>query len=111
MESQLKDNTFVKVKGIYTRLDQTKIIFLEASGDYVRIQTTEDLYVARITMSKIAQLLPGSDFLRIHRSYIVRVASIEAINFQEGSVLVAGRDLPINPTSRKKLYELINILE
>lgn len=53
-----------------------EIISIKADGDYVSISTSDGYYLKEQTMKYYEENLPRTDFLRIHRSYIVRLSDI-----------------------------------
>lgn len=55
------------------RLDEIEIV--DAHGNYARLVTPRGNYLVRGTMAQLEQRL-GSEFLRVHRSIIVRRASV-----------------------------------
>lgn len=56
-----------------------KIKFLEAQDDYVQLYTEEGKFLKQHTMRYYESHLPSDDFLRIHRSYIVRLKEIDQV--------------------------------
>ena len=49
------------------------ILFLAADDDYVKIHTSEGSFLKNKTMAYFEKLLGEDDFVRVHRSYIVRI--------------------------------------
>ncbi len=45
---------------------------LSASGNYVEVHTVERRHLVRATLSRLAQRLDPAEFLRVHRSHLVR---------------------------------------
>ena len=70
---------FITVKGRQLRVLCREIRFIQALKDYVGIQVGARRFVVYSTMFGIEQRLPQDQFLRVHRSYIVRIGSIKAI--------------------------------
>jgi two-component system LytT family response regulator len=52
---------------------------LSAAGNYVEVYTERRCHLIRATLSRLAQRLDPLEFLRVHRSHLVRSASIVAI--------------------------------
>lgn len=92
---------FVKVEDSIRTLDVTEIKWIESMADYVKIVTADNKYTVQSTMKGIIDKLPPKDFLRIHRSYIVRVDQIT--EKKEDSVVVDGRSLPVGSSYMKEL--------
>lgn len=59
------------------RLDE--ILAVSAAGNYVDIHTARGTYLLRSTMKQLAERLPKEAFVRTHRSHMVRLQEIEAI--------------------------------
>ncbi len=83
------------------------IQYLSAAGNYVDIRARGQDYLLRSTMGEAQALLPAEDFVRIHRSHIVRVCEIERIRVERsGSGIVqlrSGGELPISKACRAQL--------
>lgn len=59
------------------------ILYLQAEGDYVRIFTSDGKYLKEQTMKYFEENLPLTQFVRVHRSYIVNVEAISRIELYE----------------------------
>lgn len=53
-----------------------KIRYLEAQDDYVMIYTTEGKHLKQATMKYFEKHLNPNDFMRVHRSYIIRLDQV-----------------------------------
>lgn len=102
------DSVFVKTGGRLVQVDLNSLFWIEAQGDYALMHAGGEDLLVHGTMKKFAQKLPENDFLRVHRSYIVRVDKIEDI---EDASLVIGRKLiPIGASYRDQLLKRIKML-
>jgi len=76
-----------------------EIDFIRAAANYVSLQIGEQVYEVREKIGEIAGRLPAGRFMRIHRSYVVRLAHIHALYPVGGGeymvALRSGRELPI----------------
>lgn len=79
------------------------ILYIESLKDYVRFHTTKGRLVVKGNLGSFMKQLPAEQFARIHRSYSVSLAKINAHNHRE--VLVEGHSLPIGHTYRQGLSE------
>ena len=52
---------------------------LSASGNYVEVHTATKRHLVRATLSRLAQRLDSAEFLRVHRSHLVRADFISEI--------------------------------
>jgi DNA-binding LytR/AlgR family response regulator len=73
------DIIFVKSKSRQVKLNTSEIYFVEALKDYVVINLLGSRYTIHSTMKDIERKLNGGDFIRVHRSFIVRLDKIAAI--------------------------------
>jgi two-component system LytT family response regulator len=112
-ESASPVNRVVVRKGTAINLipvDQIK--YVEAQDDYVMIYHAGGKALKQQTMKFYEQNLPKVDFLRIHRSYIVKVGEIKQIepygkeNYV--AILNSGDKLPVSRSGYKLLKEELN---
>jgi DNA-binding LytR/AlgR family response regulator len=82
------------------------IIWIEGSGDYVKIHLKSNAKPLLVRMSTRAMEseLPADRFIRIHKSYIVAVESITAV--RKNSVFIKDLELPIGETYREVIGQL-----
>ncbi len=59
------------------------IVYIQSDGDYVQIVTEHNKYLKEETMKYFETSLPRSQFVRVHRSYIVNVEKILRIELYE----------------------------
>lgn len=99
------DFIFIKSNKKAIRIEVKDICFIEGLGDYIKIHLKENHHVTNLTMKKMEELLPQKDFLRIHKSFIIRLKSIQAI---EGNQVIIGKNkVPIGNNYRQDFNELI----
>jgi len=112
-ESAAPVNRIVVRKGNAINLipvEQVK--YVEAQDDYVMIHHSSGKALKQQTMKFYEQNLPQKDFVRIHRSFIVRVQEINRIEPYEKdnhvAVLKSGEKLPVSRAGYKHLKEELN---
>jgi len=92
-------------------VDQLK--FVEASDDYVMIHHSSGKALKQQTMKFYEENLPKSEFVRIHRSYIVRVVEIVKIEpyskDNHVAILRSGERLPVSRSGYQQLRKELNI--
>jgi two-component system LytT family response regulator len=94
---------FLKVDRRLIKIDLSSIVYVESLGDYLKVHTVDQTYITYMTFAKLQALLPGSRFIRIHRSTIVNTACIK---FVEGNIVnIGSRELPIGQTYRDELVK------
>ncbi|GAA4282314.1 LytR/AlgR family response regulator transcription factor [Gaetbulibacter aestuarii] len=102
------DNTFMFVRSdrTMTKIDFSEIIYIESFSDYLKIHLTDKTVVTRETISAIDAKLPKTQFLRIHRSYIIAIPRI--VSFTNEYITIANTALSI---SRSYKNEVLKTLE
>jgi two-component system LytT family response regulator len=89
-----------------------EIKYLEAQDDYVMIHYKDGKALKQQTMRFYEDKLSKTDFVRIHRSYIVRVEEIKRIEpygkDNHVAVLQSGDKLPVSRSGYKQLKEELN---
>ena len=77
--AQMLDFIFVNNNGSIERLDLREVYYIRGMGDYVGIRTADKTLMVRDNLKQIEQLLGGSNFIRVHKSYIVAAGKIDSI--------------------------------
>ncbi len=104
----VKKGIFIKIDSLLVHFKMEDIIYVEAFGDYVKIHTPDKVYTAYATMKNVEKKLPESEFMRIHRSFIVRLDKIQ--NIDNSTLQIMSHILPISSTYRNDLLQKINTL-
>lgn len=77
------------------------ILYLEKDGNYITIHLKDRNILLRENMGDIFDLVPESDFVRVHKSYVVAVKHISMIEAHQ--LMVNGEKIPIGATYREPL--------
>ncbi|WP_461787855.1 LytR/AlgR family response regulator transcription factor [Pedobacter sp.] len=103
----------VKNAGVIKIIPVEAIQYLEADDDYVKLSTTEGNFQKNKTMSFFEQTLDPTQFIRIHRSYIINLAEVTKIELKEKDsyvvLLKSGIWLPVSKTGYVKLKAALGI--
>jgi DNA-binding LytR/AlgR family response regulator len=102
------DYVFVKSDTALVKVDIRQLQWVEALADYVALVTKEKKYVCHSTMKSIEAKLPVDQFVRVHRSYIVRIDQIDAI--EDKTVSVGKKIIPVGGTYRESLMNRLNLI-
>lgn len=97
---------FVNADYSMVKINFSDIIYVEGLKDYLKIHLKNAPYpvVTRMPMKTMEEQLPFSQFIRIHKSYIVSVSFITAI--RKSSVFVDLLELPLGETYREAVVAL-----
>ena len=90
-----------------------EIIFIEADDDYVRIHTADGSFLKKKTMQHFEDVLKPSEFVRVHRSYIISIPQITRIETSEKdtheAVLKNNQRIPLSKTGYPKLKAVLGL--
>ena len=99
---------FIREKGQLVGINYDDLLWFEALDNYVRIHTTRKMHTVKISMKDIEQKLPASQFIRVHRSFIVPVSRISRI--EENTIYIDKDAIPIGGQYREKLMQRLRVL-
>lgn len=99
---------FVKTEYRLQQIDLDKITYIEGLKDYVKIHLNDGStpVLSLMRLKNLEDTLPNEDFVRVHKSFIVRLTAIEAI---ERSHILIGQDrIPIGDSYKPRLYQALS---
>ncbi|MEO6167493.1 MAG: LytTR family DNA-binding domain-containing protein [Chitinophagales bacterium] len=97
------DQVFIKSNNKYIRVKLNEIIYVEAMRDFVVVYTEKAKLVTLMNLKEFSKLLPETQFIRIHRSYVVPINRVEAI---EGNLVkIINHEIPIGESYRNKVMQ------
>ncbi|MEQ9007180.1 MAG: LytTR family DNA-binding domain-containing protein [Ekhidna sp.] len=102
---KVADSIYVRDESLLVSIKTKDIQYFEAYGDYVKIGTEKKVYVIHSTLSKSEARL-NEDFVRVHRSFIVRLDKIK--NIDQSNLQVGEKIIPISQSMRPKLMSKIS---
>ena len=96
----------------FIRLKYEEIIWIEALENYVLIVTENFKHTIHFTMKALEKQLPSDTFMRVHRSFIVNIDKINAIEDNYVIVKFEGRkkNFPLAKSFKDKLLAKIKII-
>jgi DNA-binding LytR/AlgR family response regulator len=97
------DYTFVKQDNKLVKVMFRDIRFVEDMQNYIKIHLADSVMVVPSTMKAFEKVLPPSQFIRIHRSYIASVSFITAI--RSGQIALSSLQLPIGISYKDDLLK------
>jgi len=101
---------FVKSGGKMVRIKFEDIYFVEALKDYVTFHTAQGRYIVHATMKFVEEKLGRKEFIRAHRSYIVRIDKIKSIENQELIIEDLQKSIPIGGSYKEEVFSRLNLL-
>lgn len=104
-ENTTTDHFFVRTNQKMEKVKLDQILFLESMREYVCIHTNGHRYVIHQTMNRMEDELPTTQFMRVHRSYIIALKHINAIN--GNTAIINEKEIPIGGSYRKAFFEKV----
>ncbi len=104
-----KDYFFIKNNSVMTKVMIRDILWIEALGDYITINTASKKYVLHLTLKAIGERLPADKFVRVHRSYIVTVDNISAV--EDTTIYINETPIPVGALYRENFLKKLNLLQ
>lgn len=77
------------------------ILYVESLKDYVKLVTHQGTLITKISLSGLMEMLPESDFLQVHRSFLVAVGHVDA--YAADSLRVGKAEVPVGPLYKNLL--------
>lgn len=102
------ESIFIKADSRLVRINLKDICYIEALGNYMKIYTQEGRFTILSTMKEIAEKLSGNDFVRVHRSYLVRLDKIESI--EDHYIKMGAKHISIGKAYKEELASRLNLL-
>lgn len=106
--AQKPDYFFIKTDTRIVKFMFSEIQAIEAQREYIKIITPSRKVMSLVSLTSIALALP-SDFIRIHRSYIINMRHIDEVHAQE--VLIGKELYPISRNYREEFFKKLDDLK
>jgi DNA-binding LytR/AlgR family response regulator len=84
----------------------SKIKWIEAYGDYVKVVTDDETHLVLSTMKGFEKELPEGKFIRVHKSFIINLSRVE--KFNNKFIEIGTTKIPL---SRNKKEEIVKAIE
>lgn len=104
-----KKQAFIFVKSEYrqVKIDFSEVLYIEGLKDYVKIYLKDNPkpVLTLMSLKKLEEELPSEDFMRVHRSFIIGLNKIEAI--ERNHIVIGNQQIVIAPNYKKTLMDYI----
>ena len=82
-----------------------EILYIEGLNDYIKIVTNTKPIITKHLLASLEEMLPPSEFVRIHKSFIVAINKIESFNTD--SVEIARNEIPIGRSYKLNVNKIL----
>lgn len=98
---------FVKADKKVYKINLADILYIEALDDYIKVVTAVGQYLVHDTLKSMGEELPASQFMRVHKSFII--ASGKIVFIEGNFVKIGDRDIPIGASYREEVFARLKI--
>ena len=76
------ETIFLRVDGEYRQITLSQILYVSGMKDYVMfyLEGERRPLITHLTMKSVEEMLPSSQFMRVHRSFIVALSKIRSVD-------------------------------
>lgn len=94
---------FVRADFNLVKIPLADILYIEGLADYLKIYIKgRKTIVARMPMKEMMEKLPSSDFIRVHRSFILPFSKIESV--RGTTIFIGDQEFPIGRTYTEEFF-------
>jgi two-component system LytT family response regulator len=103
-DTETRDFVFINVQKKKVKILFSEIVFIESQREYIKIRTTGNEYISKMSTHEIEAILPAHLFKRVHRSFIVSIRRIESYTAE--MIEIGGLSIPIGKGYRDGMANL-----
>lgn len=97
-------NIFVRADFSLIKIPLADILYIEGLADYLKIYVKDrKTIITRMPMKDMMDKLQSSDFIRVHRSFILPFSKIEAV--RGTSIFIGDKEFPIGRTYAEEFFK------
>ena len=96
---------FIKCNSKFEKVYYREVLYIEGLQNYVVVHTKQRKLITYMTLGGLEAQLPDRQFIRVHKSYVVSVSQISAMEGNE--VIVNGIKIPISRNLKEKVVKRI----
>ena len=100
-----KRSVFIKTEHRLEKLLLDELLYIEGMRDYRRVHAVSKQIMTLQTFGELEQLIPPGIACRVHKSYMVALDKIDAI--ERDLLRVGGKEIPVSETYRASLMRLL----
>ncbi|WP_343674151.1 LytTR family DNA-binding domain-containing protein [Chitinophaga sp.] len=101
------ETIFIKSGSQTYQVKIADILYLEKEGNYITVHLRDKKILMRENMGDIFDLFPSTEFVRVHKSYVVAIRHISVIEVHQ--VIVNNAAIPIGSTFREDFRKRLGV--
>ena len=100
-----KPYIFVKSGTQYKKITKDDILYVKGMADYLTIYTASEKILTLMSFKDILSILNSSEFIRVHKSYVVSIHHIDTIS--SDSLFIQDEEITISKTYKKTFFDRV----
>ncbi|MCG1035110.1 LytR/AlgR family response regulator transcription factor [Polaribacter sargassicola] len=106
LKDYIVENIIIKADKKLHQIKFNDIYFIESLGDYIKVHLENTTLITYKTLTKMYSELPKSNFIQVHKSFIINK---NKINYIEGNlVIINAKKIPLGQKYKKTFLEFFN---
>lgn len=102
-----RDYIFVKTDYKIVKIAFPTMAYAEAKQNYTVLHTTDGKIMTLQPLKQLAEQLPSNSFVRVHKSYLVNLRKIEAV--ERNQIYIGEARIPIGETYQSAFLKVLNL--
>lgn len=108
---ELKEDDYIFVKtenkGKMAKINFEDIVYIEGLKNYVSIYTHDERIITLLNIKDLEEKLPAKQFMRVHKSYIVSMNNIKALDGNQILLRDVKAQVPLGETFRNAFFHAL----
>ncbi|MCY1481224.1 Transcriptional regulatory protein YehT [compost metagenome] len=104
-EEKQDEFLFIKTDGKLVKINLNDLLLVEGLKDYLYLHLKNEKLIVLDTLKEFEAKLPAPSFMRVHKSYIIRLDQIETI--ERNRVFIQNKIVPIGETFKIKFQDWV----
>ncbi len=101
------DSIFVKTEYKLEQIKVSDILYVEGMSEYLRLVTVNKKIMTKQNFKNIEDILPKTNFVRVHKSYMIAIDKIESI--EKNRIRINDMIIPISDSYKDLFYDKIGM--
>lgn len=97
------DSLFVKTDTHFVKVNVADIMWLESDHNYLYLVTDKAKHIVRSSFRDFMTNLPATDFMQVHKSYIVNLKKIDSFSYTD--IVINKASIPLSRNFKDELFE------
>lgn len=104
-EPVVKPFVYFRVERRMVKVNLDAILYIESMKDYIKVIATTGALITKQSISSVEALLPETQFMRVHRSFLVSLAKIKSYTAE--LIEIEGTEIPIGKLYRPGVLKVL----